>query len=208
MKKSELTQLTQVIEHLVAREVRKQLPVLIAEIQRNQSAKPLIAEAATVPDEPLLNEEATPEDFKASLRELFAGATPTHPAAAPAPVMRHYTKDPVLNQILNETKGDLRSREGVGGMAAVLAGYNRSPVLAEMPSEGDMSSIISQSEAVVLREGQESTHAPLAAIPQGVSVLDVARQVPDKSVAAALTKNYSALMKAVDNKRQNKAFGT
>lgn len=203
MKKSELTQLTQVIEHLVAREVRKQLPALIAEIYRNE--KPLIAEEVAVPEERVLSEEATPDDFKASLRELFAGATPTHPVSAPAP--KHYTKNPVLNQILNETKGDLRSREGMGGVAAMLSGYSPN-VMAEMPTVGDMSSIISQ-PPVELREGQESSHAPLSSIPQGISALDVARQIPlAKPVAAALTKNYSALMKAVDKKRSGAAFGT
>jgi hypothetical protein len=206
MKKSELTQLTQVIEHLVAREVRKQLPGLIAEIYRNPANKPIIAEKVVAAD-PLISEEATPDDFKASLRELFAGATPTHPVAAPAP--KHYTKDPILNQVLNETKGDLRSREGMGGIAAMLAGYGNSPVMAEMPTVGDMSSIIGSQEPVVLQEGQESSHAPLSTIPQGISVLDVARQVPmAKPVAQALTKNYSALMKAIDNKKQGKAFGT
>jgi hypothetical protein len=46
---------------------------------------------------------------------------------------------------------------------------------------------------------------PSAAIPEGVSALDVARQVPlAPPVAQALTKNYSHMMKLIDSKRKGK----
>jgi hypothetical protein len=54
----------------------------------------------------------------------------------------------------------------------------------------------------VLVEGQESSHAPLSALPNGVSVLDVARQgaVPT-TVTNALTRNYSQMLKLIDKKK-------
>ena len=133
MKKSELTQLTQIIEHLVAREVRKQLPSIIAETFQNMMGRQVVSEQRNEPEpiqeqlEPRENRiEGSPTDFKASLRELFAG-TPvmkTPIAENQTRPMRQFTKDPVLNQILNETTPDLRQREGLVGMAAFQGGYS------------------------------------------------------------------------------------
>lgn len=194
MKKSELTQLTQIIEHLVAKEIRKQLPTLISEVFQNMMNKPVITEAKA----PVAKEEAEeePEDLRSSLKELFAGATPTglhipepdvqEPVARPT---RQYTKNAVLNQILNETTGDLRQREGMVGAAAFQGGYSTMPNVAPAMNE----------------EGQAQPITGPISLPQGVSVLDVARQVPlAKPVAQALTKNYSQMMKLIDKKRSGK----
>lgn len=200
MKKSELTQLTQIIEHLVAREVRKQLPTVISEMFQNMSGnKPVITEKKEPEEREPIREEIEKDDFKASLKELFAGVTPTgiHVPEPnldnPAPRQtRQYTKNPVLNQILNETTGDLRQREGMVGAAAFQGGYSPMPTMAPP----------------VMVEGQDGVRvgegaAPLSTLPQGVSALDVARQVPLAApVAQALTKNYSQLMKAIDKKKK------
>lgn len=198
MKKSELTQLTQIIEHLVAREVRKQLPTVISEVFQNMmNNKPIITEQKILPEPaPVpIKEEVEQNDFKASLKELFAGVTPTgvhvqeptSDQSAPKQ-LRQYTKNPVLNQILNETTGDLRQREGMVGAAAFQGGYSPMPTMAP----------VAEGETVNTGEG-----ASLTSLPQGVSALDVARQVPlAKPVAQALTKNYSQLMKAIDKKRK------
>jgi len=233
MKKSELTQLTQIIEHLVAREVRKQLPGVIAEIFQNGTNKPVINEVKAPGTPAPVNEESEPEDFRASLKELFAGATPTG-LHVPEPVVGHpspavrttkqYTKNPVLNQILNETTGNLRSRERMVGAAAMAGGYSMMPAMGpgEMMPESDAGFMkgvpvmpgpsgasIPMGTPPPMIEGQESSHVPAGAIPEGISALDVARQVPLAApVTKALTKNYSALMKAIDNKKQNKPFGT
>jgi hypothetical protein len=220
MKKSELTQLTQLIEALVAKEVRKQLPVIIAETFQNMMGKSVVTEqrqpapVATAAEEEL--------DLKASLREMFAGATPTAPVAArpaaPAP-MRQLCKDPVLNKILNETT-PLRAHErNMGSMPAFLSQYQTAAMQAgvSMPNPAEMSAAMAEGEPEfakrmpalpvgtppVLREGQESSHQPMAAIPDGVSALDVARQVPLAApVAQALTRNYSQMMKIIDKKKK------
>lgn len=188
MKKSELTQLTQIIEHIVAKEVRKQLPGVMSEVFKNMMGKPLISEQrkpapAPVAPEPVEVDEE--DDMKTSLRELFSGVTPVE-AVAPAPA-KHYAKDPLINQILNETVSDLRQRERMsGGMSLAAAAY----ATPAGPS--------------VLREGEESPHAPMGEIPQGVSVLDVAKagMVP-KPVTEALT-NFNRMKQVLEASKKRR----
>ena len=236
MKKSEITQLTQIIEHLVAKEVRKQLPSIIAETFQNMMGKTIVTEQRQpIQEVAEVAEEAEPQNFRTSLKEMFAGATPTKAPQAKttpsAPPLRQFTKNPVLNQILNETTPDLRNRERLVGAAAFQGGY--SPSMAMMPgfnaptatpSGAELDAAMAAGEpefaknmpvmagaghvasipmgrAPVLREGQESTHAPLSALPEGVSALDVRHAAPP-AVAQALTKNYSQMMKLIDKKRK------
>jgi len=230
MKKSELTQLTQIIEHLVAKEIRKQLPTIIAETFQNMMGKPVVNEQRQPVQsireqiEPTISEN--PVDFKASLRDLFAG-TPVIKSkneSGPKP-LKQYAKDPKINQILNETVSDLRDRERLVGAAAFQGGY--SPSLALIPGFNPSATSAQPIESVeepsfsknmptmpgvppgvsipvarppVLVEGQESNHAPMASIPEGISVLDVKEYIPPV-VASALTKNYSQMMKLIDKKQ-------
>ena len=48
MKKSELTQLTQIIEVLVQREIKKQLPKLIGEVFQNMVGKSMVTEQSSI----------------------------------------------------------------------------------------------------------------------------------------------------------------
>lgn len=237
MKKSELTQLTQIIEQLVAKEVRKQLPKLIGEVFSNMAGKTVVTENTR---KDYIAKEVNPptiesqDDFKMSMKELFAGVTPTGirenvRSQTNVPVeIKHYAKDPKLNAILNETVSDLRQRERMVGAAAYQGGY--SPALAMVPGfnpsatgagammspeeepsfarnmpvmSGPSQGSIPIGRPPMLMEGQESNHVPLEAIPEGISALDVARQVPLAApVAQALTKNYSQMMKLIDSKRK------
>jgi len=232
MKKSEITQLTQIIEHLVAKEIRKQLPTIIAETFQNMMGKTVVAEqkqpVQTIKEEmePTIFEEQS--DFKASLRDLFAG-TPvikSQPKQSSEPkLMKQYTKDPKLNQILNETVSDLRDRERLVGAAAFQGGYSPSlamvpgfnpSAVSAQPMESEEEPSFSKNMPVMsgvpagilapptrpplLIEGQESNHIPMASIPEGMSVLDMKEYAP-AAVAGALTKNYSQMMKLIDKKK-------
>ena len=230
MKKSELTQLTQIIEHLVAKEVRKQLPSIIAETFQNMmGTKSIVTEqrnpSPTVREqiEPEVTEE--PPDFKASLKDLFAGNPVMTP---PKPQVREtiqFTKNPKFNQILNETVSDLVSRERLVGAAAFQGGYSPSldmipgfnpnagqSAIAEpepsfmrnMPTMPNMHTMpnLPVSRPPVLAEGQVSNHAPLEALPHGLSVLDVKNQIPDPVLKHALTRNYSELVKVFNKKKK------
>ena len=192
MKKSELTQLTQIIEALVTREIRKQLPKLIGEVFSNMTGKAMVTEH-THREVPPPTPKADSEDFKASLKDLFAGATPVSRGElsegvkiAPRP-MRNYAKDPILNQILNETtprQSEAGARASVGGGFSPGAGVDIGQLIQPV------------SQATMLSEG----HAPLSNIPEGVSVLDVAK-VGEGVIAApvkeALT-NYDRMRKILE----------
>lgn len=165
-----------------------------------------------------------PNEFRASLKELFSGATPVTRAELEEGVTpqqpkqpRHFTKDPVLNQILNETTGDLRQRERMTGLAAFQGGYNPGapPAAAvvgagEMMTEAEMPAFARGMPAMqpvpVAPQGQPpmpiaENHAPLAAIPEGVSALDVARAgVAPPAVTEALT-NYDRMKKILEQSK-------
>jgi hypothetical protein len=139
-------------------------------------------------------------------------------------VPKHYTKDPVLNQILNETTGDLRQRESMTGMAAFQGGYNPMPGatavvgVGEMMPESEMPAFarnmptmphpaaVSKAPNMNIPVSQPSTsdgHAPMAALPQGLSALDVARAVTPAPVAEAMTNfaRMRAVLEASKGKR-------
>lgn len=216
MKKSEFTQLTQIIEHLVAKEVRKQLPTIISETFQNMMGKSVVTEKL-LPSQPNrggmeLEEnivEDEPLDFKSSLKELFAGTpvmrTPKSEQEQTRPI-KQFAKDPKINQILNETVSDLRYREHLVGGAAMAGGY--SPSLNLIPGfdpnaattateDGGGASFmkntppIPRSRPQVFQEGS----IPAASVPIGTS----------PAVANALTKNYSQMMKLIDKKKRGTA---
>lgn len=235
MKKSELTQLTQLIEVLVEREIKKQLPKLIGEVFQNMAGKSMVTERVTRTNSAAKEIEAAtikqdPDEFRASLKELFTGATPVTraelesgvPPVSPR-VPKQYTKDPVLNQILNETTGDLRQRERMTGLAAFQGGYNPMPGVsaatgvgemmpeAEMPAfargmptmPGQLPASIPIGRPPTLTEGQESSHAPMAALPEGLSALDVAKAVTPPPVAEAMT-NFDRMRKVLEASKRRR----
>lgn len=228
MKKSELTQLTQIIEVLVTREIRKQLPKLVGEVFQNMTEKSMVMEHAhpACKDYVGKNVESptvpkNSHEFKASLKELFAGVTPITKTELEEDILpqspraiKHFTKDPILNQILNETTGDLRQRERMTGLAAFQGGYNptvSSPTTivgaGEMMTEAEMPSFARGMPAGGVSPQEQSPspiqegHMPLAAIPEGVSALDVARAgITPPAVTEALT-NYDRMKKILDASR-------
>lgn len=217
MKKSEINQITQLIELIVAKEVRKQLPTIIAETFKNMMGnKSIVTEkkiASVTCSEPVqITEDVQSEnvDFKSSLRELFAGTPVMQPQTKPKQ-QRQFTKDPILNQILNETTPDLRAREGLAGMAVasdapgmMLETSSEPSFMRNVPTMGGPSQMsqIPIGNPPILAEGQTSTHAPLSALPDGISALDVAKHgAAPAAVTGALTRNYSNMMKLIDKKR-------
>lgn len=239
MKKSELSQITQLIELIVAKEVRKQLPTIIAETFQNMMGKTVVTEIqkpiVRPPQKQPIEENIDPAEddeqveqvsLKASLRELFAG-TPVMQSQPQTRQPKQFTKNSVFNQILNETVPDLRAREGLAGMAAFQGGYNPAAIsmaapmmpmeegpepafMRNVPTMGNTRHAQPQMHAPsipignppVLREGQESSHAPLSALPEGVSALDVARHgAAPATVTNALTRNYSQMLKLIDKKK-------
>jgi hypothetical protein len=201
MKKSELTQLTQIIEVLVTREIRKQLPKLIGEAFQNMAGKSMVTEYIQPVRKDYVGKEIeqpelpkSPREFRASLKELFSGATPVTRAeleegVQPQPPRKtvQYAKDPVLNKILNETTSDLKQREHMTGLAAFNGGYN--PGMPPAVPQGHSPSPIREN------------HVPLASIPEGISALDVAKSgVAPPAVTEALT-NYDRMKQILEQSK-------
>ncbi len=228
MKKSELTQLTQLVELLVEREVKKQLPKLIGEVFQNMAGKAMVTEHVAGPSQERKDyiakeiEAATikkdPHEFRASLKELFTGATPVtrtelETGAAPRPV-RQLAKDPVLNEILNNTVG-LRAYEKAKGMGVYAAmdqgampsmpmlpqtGVGEMMTEAEMPSFARGMPTMPHPAAASIPVSAPSTsegHAVMAALPEGLSALDVAKAVTPAPVAEAMT-NFDRMRKVLE----------
>lgn len=227
MKKSELTQLTQIIEILVAKEVRKQLPGIIAETFQNMMGRSVVTEERQPTPQPVHEEmEAEETTLKQSLRELFAGTPVMKTPQAGPRQPRQFTKDPVLNSILNQTRPfNGQEKMAMGGGPAVMMAMAQMPSgpsamtgVGEMMSEDEMPSFarnmpsmpgvnpgvplaeLPTSRAPVLQEGQESTHVPMESLGE-VSALDVARAgVVPGAVGAALT-NFDRMRKILQQSK-------
>lgn len=223
MKKSELTQLTQLIELLVEREVKKQLPKLIGEVFQNMAGKAMVTERvvhtsgtenvdAIVQEIEAAKVKRDPNEFHASLKELFAGATPVtrmelEEGIAPAPPKRQLAKDPVLNDILNQTV-PLRAYEKAKGMG-MYASMDQ-PVMPTFDKVG-VGEMMSESEVPAFARGMPTMpssipvsapstsegHAVMAALPEGLSALDVAKAVTPPAVANAMT-DFSRMRKVLE----------
>lgn len=185
MKTSEFKKMIQIMEHLIHKEIKKQLPILISEAVSKISNDTV--------EKTVINEKVVPieENLKSSLKDLFQGVeridqqVEINEVVSERPPKR-YTKNEKWNQILNETTSDLRSKERMMGASAGLA--------------FDTSGLINKIAPPPLVDGKESVHVPLDVLPQGASVLDVANHL-DPKLKSVLTRNYSQVLKKVSEKK-------
>jgi hypothetical protein len=137
-----------------------------------------------------------------SLRELFADnhMVEDHPkgAAGNRPVIT-YTKNPVLNRVLNETTSKIRSRDRVPGTSMGV-----SPSLVMLPDFNMARALDTAevSEPSFMRQIPPMGHPISEVASSQPSVLDIADQIPAPAVRNALTRNYSQMMKIIDQKRK------
>ncbi len=212
MKKEDLIH---IIRQLVAEEMREKLPAAIAEVFQK-----LMTQSSDTPDtaqmHPSINDpDADVEDdgMKQSLKELFGGSpSTTKIQQKPVSKPKTFTKNPILNEVLNQTS-PFSSQERMGasmGTAAMIAAAqagNPMSLRTEMPDMGDVRDSRPNISPITTKLSQgellSDTHAPLSSLPEGVSVMDVKQHVPPV-VSKALTRNYSQMMKLID-KKQGKA---
>lgn len=209
MKKSEVNQLMELIECLVSRELKKQLPSIINEVKGH-----IIKEAAT--PQPHKNHSDDAEiDLKTSLKELFSGASPVQKTQPVVAETKRYMKDPVLNQLLNETRPDIRARDtGMSPIAAYIDQYKLSqpqiqPItgMGEMMETGaDMGFLhniptMQQSTVQSQQPIRELTQPVISnnqiSLPEGTSVKDVAPMI-NPVLGKIFNRNYSDTLKAMD----------
>jgi len=223
MKTSELTHM---IRQIVAEEIRKELPSAIAEVFSNFMGQKQVVTERAAPrrvQQPQPQPEEEELSMKQSLRELFAGTNVMRPPQAQAGP-RKLAKDPLLNEILNQT-APFSAQQRMGApmgaaamMAAAQGGFSMpgaapmAPMMAEssedepaftrgmpsmhVPSHTPHAPMIPPvSQAALLNDN----HVPLEGLPEGVSVLDLVKQAGgDDPVTKALTKNYSGFLKKVN----------
>jgi hypothetical protein len=204
MKKSELTH---IIREIVVEELRKQLPRLLAETFL-KAGKGVVAEQRVQPQPTEEAVEERPQTLKESLREIFQDVEPAAPAPrAPQPrQQKQFTKNPVLNEILNQTSPfNGIARQQMGGMspAAAMAAAAMPQVSMAAMMESDMvDEDIPSLRNVPTMPGAHAPSAPMV-MQEGdtVSALDVKHHAPP-AVKDALSRNYSQLMKAIDKKKK------
>jgi hypothetical protein len=202
MKKNELTY---IIQQLVAEEIKKQLPRALTEILENFKGKKAIVTEKKATPKPASSVE---EDFRLSLREMFDGNGVINEQVASSHVAasKKFTNDPVLNNILNETRPfSSQQRTGAaGGLAAMMEAQREAAVQQSSPSYTsgmpDMGSLMSDSPEPNITPAVADSKIPMADLGENVSVMDVKQHVP-LVVQQALTKNYSKMMKLIDKKQ-------
>lgn len=152
-----------ILEHLVSKEVSKQLPMLLQELLSNSPSKP--APSRLVNE--IVEEEIAPTK---SFKELMNSNV--IPVSSRTTTKKTYTKDPILNAVLNETVNDLGLRESGRGPNVALD--------SEFPT------------TMTSEDGMVTT------IPKSESVLDFKR---DPEVKKVLDRDFSSILKKSYQKR-------
>tara|TARA_Y100000310_G_scaffold105725_1_gene104247 strand:+ start:2301 stop:2846 length:546 start_codon:yes stop_codon:yes gene_type:complete len=173
MKKQELIK---IIESVVRKEVKKQMNEIFIREDNSSSLTELVSKPITEKEfkEPIRKKEVKPK------KEV------------------HYTSNEALNKVLNETVGGVP--QGEGGSPPVT-GYEDYPTLSgEVFDSSKINDVLAGSPpGVATTETVKQKKRDIGAVQsiksRGVNVDDV----PDH-VTNALTRDYSAVMKAIDQK--------
>jgi hypothetical protein len=151
-----------IIQEEVKKTVRKEIQVIL-----NESKEATITESIY-----------DPVDFKSSNLNV-------KPRQAKAP--KQYSKNPLLNDILNETapmKGDSNFIAESFGAGVEYNNYEEWPTMKNMPTGMSKMGVVSMIPTT------DTEGRPMHNV-----------QVPEE-VASALTRDYSSLMKAINKKKQ------
>jgi len=179
MKKRELIK---IIETVVRKEVKKQMN----EIFINDNNTSQLTE--------LVSKPLTEKEFKEPIRKK---------QVKPKKEV-HYTSNETLNKILNETAGGVP--QGDGGVPQV-GGYEDYPTLSgEVFDSSKMNDVLVGSPpGVATSEATKQKKRDIGAVQTIKNARVNVDQVPDH-VQNALTRDYSAVMKAIDKKKSGEGF--
>lgn len=237
MKKDDLIR---VIREIVRQEIRKELPTaltqvfsnLMGKVQPSVPPKPNTIKPTEKPPETQTQEEELDETatLKAQLQEMFNEGVSVRRVAQQVP-QKTFAKDPVLNEVLNQTRPfnsseRMAMRAGGGlamspGVTIAAAGFNASPGpsttgVGEMMSSEDLGflnkiptmpgadvPVVSEIPVgrVQLGEGQEGGPAPLESIGQ-ISALDIKNHPAlSDNIKGILNRDYRSLVRAMNKKK-------
>ena len=180
MKKQELIK---IIETVVRQEVKKQMNEIFIKEENSSSLTELVSKSLTE------------KEFKEPIRKQYK----TKPKKKV-----HYTSNETLNNILNETAGGVP--QGDGGVPQV-GGYEDYPTLSgEVFDSSKMNDVLVGSPpGVATTETVKQKKRDIGAVQTIKNARVNVDQVPDH-VQDALTRDYSAVMKAIDEKKGGTNF--
>ena len=175
MKKRELIK---IIEAVVRKEVKKQMNEIFIK-EENSS---LLSE--------LVSKPLTKKEFKEPIRKQYK----TKPKKEV-----HYTSNTALNKVLNETAGGVPQGSAE---ASQVGGYEDYPTLSgEVFDSNKINDVLVGSPpGVVTSEAVKQKKRDIGAVQTIKNARVNVDQVPDH-VQNALTRDYSAVMKAIDQKK-------
>lgn len=166
--------LVTVIKEVVRAEVKKQV---------NEQLTTLVLRMKQILDQTSTKTQPIKSRPKVDLREEFDDYVPTPQPRRSTP--KEFTKNPILNEILNETQPFTASERATGGGANPIASMMGGSVLdaIQRDSEEDWGTVELNTDSM---NGmmQQSPPVDVSANPEGVD-----------AVAKALTRNYSELVK-------------
>jgi hypothetical protein len=173
MKKQELIK---IIEAVVHKEVKKQMNEIFIKEENSSSLTELVSKTITEKEfkEPIRKKQVKPK------KEV------------------NYTSNKALNKVLNETVGGVPQGEGGGPQ---VGGYEDYPTLGDgVFDSSKINDVLAGATSLGNTEGTKERKREIAAVDSikkaGVSV----DQVPEH-VQNALTRDYSSVMKAIDQKQ-------
>ena len=173
MKKQELIK---IIETVVRKEVKKQMNEIFIKEENSSSLTELVSKTITEKEfkEPIRKKQVKPK------KEV------------------NYTSNKALNKVLNETVGGVPQGEGGGPQ---VGGYEDYPTLGDgVFDSSKINDVLAGATSLGNTEGTKERKREIAAVDSikkaGVSV----DQVPEH-VQNALTRDYSSVMKAIDQKQ-------
>ena len=173
MKKQELIK---IIEAVVRKEVKKQMNEIFIKEENSSSLTELVSKPLTEKEfkEPIRKKQVKPK------KEV------------------HYTNNETLNKILNETAGGVP--QGDGG--PTVTGYEDYPTLSgEVFDSSKMNDVLAGSPpGVATTETVKQKKRDIGAVQSIKNARVNVDDVPDH-VQNALTKDYTGLMKAIDQKK-------
>ena len=179
MKKQELIK---IIETVVRKEVKKQMN----EIFIREENSSLLSE--------LVSKPLTEKEFKKPIRKQYK----TKPKKEV-----HYTSNKTLNKVLNETVGGVPQGEG----GSPVTGYEEYPTLGNGVFDSNKINdvLVGSPPGVATTETVKQKKRDIGAVQTIKNARVNVEDVPDH-VQDALTKDYSGLMKAIDQKKGGTSY--
>jgi len=180
MKKQELVK---IIEAVVRKEVKKQMNEIFIKEENSSSLTELVSKPISE------------KDFKEPIRKQYK----TKPKKEV-----NYTSNKALNKVLNETVGGVPQGEAGGPQ---VGGYEDYPTLGDGVFDSDkINDVLAGSPAgAPTTEATKQKKRDIGAVQTIKNARVNVDQVPDH-VQDALTRDYSAVMKAIDEKKGGTNF--